>query len=181
MTQAKSMRSLLITLAIGGCATTAPPTSPSMAGAGPVAHVQATVLEGSPTIRLTLDREYRVIEMRAESPAEASRSELRTWMLVPKDEQSSVTFGIGVGGNRKTEEVIARMYDGAVVTKVPGAVAGKQVEWWHYQDSQHLYSTCYADLPDKAGVEHPVYIELVANRPQRIASLEEAFSRIEVD
>jgi hypothetical protein len=73
------------------------------------------------------------------------------------------------------------MYEGAVVRKVPGAVAGKKVEWWHYQDSQHLYSTCYADLPDKAGIEHPVYIELVANRPQRIASLEDAFSRIEVD
>jgi len=174
------MRLILIALAISGCAAANPTTSPSVTRGGSVGRTKVTVLEGPPTIRLTLDREYKVLEMRPESPARASGSDLRTWMFVPKDEQSSVVFGIGVGGNRKTEEVISRMYEGAVVKRIPGAVAGKKAEWWHYEDSQHLYSACYVVLPDKAGVEHPVYIDLVANRPQRISSLEEAFSRMEV-
>jgi hypothetical protein len=181
MIPAEPMRLILIALAIGGCATANPTTPPLTASAESVAQVKVTVLGDSPTVRLRLDREYKVFETRPGSAAEASRSDLRSWILVPKDEQSSAVFGIGAGGDRKTEEVIARMYRGAAVTKISGALAGKKVEWWHYEDSQHLYSTCYANLPDKAGLEHPVYIDLVANRPQRRASLEEAFSRIEVD
>lgn len=176
MIEADSICLLLITLVIGGCATTSPSTSPSVPSDGSAAHVKTTVLGGSPTIRLTLDREYRLVETRPESPDEP-----RIWTFVPKDEQSSVVFGIGTGGHRKTEGDIARMYEGAVVKRSPGAVAGRRVEWWHYEDSHHLYSTCYADVPDRAGVEHPVYIDLVANRPRRIASLEEAFARMEVD
>ena len=45
-------------------------------------------------------------------------------MFVPKDEQSSAVFGIGADGHRKTEQVIAKMYDGARATKLAGAVAG---------------------------------------------------------
>jgi hypothetical protein len=103
MTQAKSICSVLMALAIGGCAITTPAISPSTVSTGPAAHVQATVLQGSPTIRLTLDREYRVQEVRAESPAEASGSELRTWVLVPKDEQSrSASASVAIGRLRRS-------------------------------------------------------------------------------
>jgi hypothetical protein len=102
-------------------------------------------------------------------------------MFTPKDEQSGAVLGIGADVHRKTEQIIARMYEGAKVTKIPGVVAGKRVEWWRYRDSRHLYSTCYVALLDKAGLEHQVAFELVANRPERLSSLEEAFSGIELE
>ena len=167
-----------------GCAIANSPDPPRTAGQSATAFeapvVKAMELKGSPAIRLRLDREYAVIEMRPESSGDAPAKDLRSWMFVPKDEQSSAVFGIGAGGHRKTEQVIARMYEGARVTKIPGTVAGAVVEWWHYKDSNHLYSTCYATLLDKAGLEHPVYFELVANRPERLTALEEAFSGIEL-
>lgn len=81
----------------------------------------------------------------------------------------------------KTEAAIASMYQGARVTKVAGTVAGKTVEWWHYQDDNHLYSTCYVALPDKQGREHSFYFDLVANSPDRLASLEGTMASVEMD
>jgi hypothetical protein len=106
---------------------------------------------------------------------------LRIYILVPEDEQSSATLGIGPGGRQKTEEAIARHYQGARVTKVAGTVRGRRVEWWRYQDDHHLYSTCYASLLDRAGAQHRVYFDLVANSPERLGALEEALSGIELE
>jgi|1186.fasta_scaffold416226_2 hypothetical protein len=119
--------------------------------------------------------------MRTTPEPDAQTKDLRIYMLVPRDEQSSAVLGIGQGGHKRTEEAIERHYRGAKVTKVAGTVRGTSVEWWHYQDDHHLYSTCYASLPDRAGVEHPVYFDLVANTAERLGALEEAFSAIEIE
>jgi hypothetical protein len=168
---------VVVVLLICGCATAEQP----VARRSMVPRFKLVKAIGPSTIRLELDREYEVREVEFERPRGAPPKDLRIFILVPHDEQSSATFAIGAGGHRKTEETISRAYEGARVTKVPGAISGKPVEWWHYRDSHHLYSTCYTSLLDKAGVEHPVYLDLVANRLERLTSLEEAFSRIELE
>jgi hypothetical protein len=122
-----------------------------------------------------------VRQMRTTPEPDVPMKDLRIYTLIPQDEQSSAVLAIGRGGHKKTEEAIARNYQGAKVTKVAGTVRGRRVEWWHHQDDQHLNSTCYASLPDRAGVEHLVYVDLVANRPERLAALEAAFSGIELE
>jgi len=170
----------ILTVLICSCATAkpVPPANP----AGHTKRIPAfTVVRptGSSSIRLEPERDYEVREMRFERPPGAPPKDLRILVFNPKDEQSSVMFAIGADGYRKTEKAIARLYEGATVTKVPGTIAGRRVEWWHYRDSHHLYSTSYTSLPDKRGVEHPVYVDLVANTPERLSSLEQAFSGLE--
>jgi hypothetical protein len=169
----------VIAMFMCACATASAP-APSIATAPFAATLKPVVLEGSPTVRFRPDRAYAVRRM--ETRGEPGRSaDLRIYMLVPRDEQSAVTVGIGEGVHRKTEAAIARMYQGAKVTKVVGTVAGKTVEWWHYQDDHHLYSTCYVGLPDKQGRGHSFYFDLVASSPDRLASLEDTITSVEVE
>ena len=99
-------------------------------------------------------------------------------MMVPEDQQSAVTLGVGDGLHPKTEETIAKMFEGAKVTKIDCVIGGIKGQWWHYRDSKHLYSTCvvYAPRPGKSPL--PVIIDLVANTPERMASLESSFSEL---
>jgi hypothetical protein len=169
----------LCAVAISACATAAP-VAPANSDA-PATRIPAfreVKPVGPSTIRLEVDRDYEVREMEFERPAGTPPKDLRIIVFNPKDEQSSALFGIGADGHRKTEAAIAKHYGGARVVKVAGAIGGKQVEWWHYQDNRHLYSTCYTSFTDNLGVERPVYFDLVANTPERLASLEHAFSRI---
>jgi hypothetical protein len=163
------------------CATGGQPPVSSPLAKQSDGDVPPIVLRGSPTIRLKPDRRYEIRQMPTTPEPDVPTKNLRIYMLVPQDEQSSAVLAIGPGGHRKTEEAIARNYQGAKVTKVAGTVRGTAVEWWHYKDDHHLYSTCYATLPDSAGVERPVYFDLVANTLDRLGALEAAFSGIELE
>jgi hypothetical protein len=134
-------------------------------------------LPGDPAVHLVLDREYRVIEIGNKDGTPIK--DLRAYILNPKDGQSSVFFTLGSGGHNKTEEDIATMFEGAKVTKIDGKVAEAKVQWWHYRDSHHLYCTCAVMLMGKHGKKIPAYFDLVANSTERLAALEDAFSKIE--
>jgi hypothetical protein len=169
----------LCAVVVCSCATTAPVAS-EKPDAPPkrIPAFREVKPTGPSTIRLEMEREYEVREMEFERPAGTPPKDLRIIVFNPKDEQSSALFGIGADGHKKTEASIAKHYGGARVTKVAGTIGGKSVEWWHYRDDLHLYSTCYTSFVDKRGVDRPVYFDLVANSPDRLASLERAFSRI---
>jgi hypothetical protein len=170
----------LCTVAACACATTEPvsPATPLAPATGVPAFKRVRPAAGPSTIRLEVDRDYEVREMEFKRPAGTPPKDLRMLVFNPKDEQSSALFGIGADGHRKTEETIAKHYEGARVTKVAGTISGKSVEWWHYRDRHHLYSTCYTSFVDNRGADRPVYFDLVANTPERLSSLERAFSRI---
>jgi hypothetical protein len=140
------------------------------------AHSELT-LPGDPAVHLIMDREYGVIEIVKKDGTPLK--DRRAYILQPKDDQSSAVLALGSGGHYKTEEMIAKMFGGAKVTKIDGLVAGVKAQWWHYRDSRHLYSTCAVTLRDKKGKKIPAYFDLVANSPERLAALESAFSRIE--
>ena len=169
----------LCAVAISACATAAPvaPVNPDP----PPKRIPAfreVKPSGPSTIRLEVDPDYEVREMEFERPAGTSPKDLRIIVFNPKDRQSSALFGIGADGHKKTEAFIAKNYGGARVTKVAGTIGGKPVEWWHYRDNLHLYSTCYTSFVDNVGVDRPVYFDLVGDTPERLSSLERAFSRI---
>lgn len=134
-------------------------------------------LRGDPTVRLTLDQEYGVIEIGRKDGTPIK--DLRSYILDAKDDQSSAVLALGSGGRHKTKEMIAKIYEGAKVTMVDGEIAGVKVQWWHYRDSHHLYSTCSVMLRDKRGRQIPAYFDLVANSADRRAALEDAISKIE--
>lgn len=134
-------------------------------------------LAGDPAIHLVLDREYEVIEIGNKDGT--PMKDLRSYILQPKDDQSAAVVAIGSGGYHKTEEDIAKMCEGAKVTKADGEIAGVKTQWWRYRDSRHLYSTCAVTLRDKKGRKIPIYFDLVANTPERLAALEDACSKIE--
>jgi hypothetical protein len=169
-------RVVVCSILMSGCAT----STPLVTFSNRAADVHEVVFQaGSTNIRVKLDREYLVREMHGRPRTEA-RS-LRVFQFIPRDEQSAATFAIGIGGHPFTEEVIAKMHEGATVTKVAGMVAGNTVEWWDYKDSRHLYSTCKTSFREKSGVDDPVYIDLVANTSERLSSLRDAFSRIALE
>ena len=182
----KTLREVVISaVLVCSCATAkpvatakpAPPVEPA-APADRIPAFRAVRPTGPSAIRLEVDRDYEVREMEFERPAGTPPKDLRIIVFNPKDEQSSAMFAIGVDGHLKTEASIAKHYEGAKVTKLPGTIGGKPVEWWHYRDSRHLYSTCYTSFRDNTGIDRPVYFDLVANTPGRLSSLERAFSRI---
>ena len=104
----------------------------------------------------------------------------RLYQLVSADQLSSAVIAIGAV-RPDSEQAIARQSRGAKVTKVPGTVTGTKVEWWRYQDDNFLHSKCYVSLTDKAGAEHHISVGLIAKSAERLASLEEAFSSIELE
>ena len=134
-------------------------------------------LSGDPVVRLVLDREYEVIEIGNKDGTPIK--DRRVYILNPKDGQSSAVLALGSGGYHKTEDDIAKMCEGAKVTKIDGKIAGVKTQWWRYRDSRHLYSTCAVTLPRKSGKKIPVYFDLVANSSERLAALEDACSKIE--
>lgn len=134
-------------------------------------------LPGDPAVHLVLDREYGVVEIGNKDGT--PMKDLRAFILQPKDDQSSALLTLGSGGYRKTEDDIAKMHEGAKVTKVDGVIAGVKAQWWRYRDSRHLYSTCSVTLRDKKRKRIPVYFDLVANSPERLSALESACSQIE--
>jgi hypothetical protein len=173
-------KAMLCTIAVCACAT-AEPVAPAKSVAPRVripAFRRVGPAAGPSTIRLEVDRDYEVREMVSERPAGTPPKDLRVLVFNPRDEQSSALFAIGADGHRKTEAAISKHYGGARVTKVAGMISGKIVEWWHYQDDLHLYSTCYTSFVDNKGIDRPVYFDLVANTAERLSSLERAFSRI---
>ncbi|OIQ85600.1 hypothetical protein GALL_325370 [mine drainage metagenome] len=144
---------------------------------GLIAAPSELTLPGDPVIHLVLDRDYKVIAIGNRDGSSAK--DLRVYILEPMDDQSSAVLALGSGGYHKTEADIAKMCEGAKVTKVDGEIAGVKTLWWHYRDSRHLYSTCSVTLRDKKGKKIPAYFDLVANTPERLAALEDAFSKIE--
>jgi hypothetical protein len=143
----------------------------------PVGSPNEVTLKGDPTIHLALDRLYRTMEIK---PQEGTpNKDLRAYLFIPEDDQSSAVLFIGNDGCPKTEETIAQMHEGAKVTKAKGTFNGAEIELWHYRDSQHLYSTFSVIATDSAGTAKRVEIDLVANTPERLEVLETAFSLID--
>ena len=131
-----------------------------------------------PAVHIPSDLEYEVLSVGKKG--EASIPFHLAYMLVPKDQQSSAVLTIGDGFFPKTEDTIAKMFEGAKVTKVPGLVGGNKVEWWHYRDQHHFYSSCLFKVSASKGRVVPVDFELVANTQQRLEELENSFSKIEM-
>jgi hypothetical protein len=134
------------------------------------------VLMDNPAVKVTFDRKYDV--MKISDKDGSSPTDPLLYMMLPEDHQSAVTLGIGDGLNLKTEESIAQMYEGAKVTKVDCSVGGVKGQWWHYRDSIHLYSTCVIKAMRLKKPALTVVIDLVANTPARLASLEQSFSKL---
>lgn len=143
----------------------------------PLGSPNEVALKGDPAVHLALDRAYKVMEI---SPkAEMPKKDLRTYLFVPEDDQSSAVLFIGNDGQPKTEEVIAQMHEGAKVLKVIGTFNGAEIEVWRYRDSQHLYSLFRTKAVDSKGAEKCVEVQIVANTPERREALERAFSLID--
>jgi len=136
------------------------------------------VLMDDPAVHLVFDRKYEVAKIGHKDGTPLQGQLL--YMMVPEDQQSSLTLAIGDGFHLKTEGFIAEMYEGAKVTKVDGIVGGFKMRWWHYRDSHHLYSTCVLAVPIHKGKTLPIIIDLIANSAERLASLEDSFSRIQI-
>jgi hypothetical protein len=145
-----------------------------------VGHAAAfdVVLMDDPAVHLVFDRKYEVLKI-AHKDGTPLQGQL-LYMMLPEDQQSSVTFGIGNGFYKKTEKTIAEMYEGAKVTKVDALIGGIKAQWWHYRDSHHLYSTCDLTVSYRKGKSLSIIIDLVANSPERLASLEDSFSKIQI-
>jgi hypothetical protein len=134
------------------------------------------VLMDNPAVKVTFDRKYEVMKISKKEGAAVCDPLL--YMMLPEDQQSAVTLGIGDGLHPKTEGIIAQMYEGAKVTKVDCVIGGVKGQWWHYRDSNHFYSTCVISAPRPKKPALPVVIDLVANTPERLASLEASFSQL---
>ena len=132
------------------------------------------VLMDNPAVKVTFDRKYEAFKITKKKGASAT--DPLVYMMMPEDQQSAVTLGIGDGLSPKTEETISQMYEGAKVTKVNCTIGGVKGQWWHYRDSRHLYSSCTIKAPRPNKPPLVVIIDLVANTPERLASLEASFS-----
>jgi hypothetical protein len=131
-----------------------------------------------PAVHLVFDRKYDVLKIGHKDGTPLQGQLL--YMMVPEDQQSSLTLAIGDGFHLKTEGFIADMYEGAKVTKVDGIIGGFKTQWWHYRDSHHLYSTCVLTVPYRKGKTLPIIIDLIANSSERLASMEVSFSKIQI-
>lgn len=130
----------------------------------------------NPTFQVTLDRSYEIMMISGSQVKKA----LDLYLFAPKDDQSSVVFGIGKDRPVDTEEGIAHDYEGAKVTKKNGTIHGSNVQWWEWEDSKHLYSVCSFELKNTDGNNLLLHLYFVANTTERRALLEKAFSNIEL-
>jgi len=130
----------------------------------------------NPVVKVTFDWKYEV--MKIDKKGGASPGDPLLYMMIPEDQQSAVTLGIGDGLLAKTEETIAKMFEGAKVTKVDCVIGGIKGQWWRYKNSRHLYSTCVIRAPRPGKAPLPVIIDILANSPERMASLESSFSEL---
>ena len=173
-----------LAVAVAGCASAAPSATNAVgAAAQDSAPFHWTDPSGARTTSPEPDHDYALVVVqvprRADGPSNGA--DTRIYLFSARDGQSTATLALGPLPFPRTEQSIAAQYDGAVVTKVPGVVAGRTVECWHYKDRLHLYSTCQAPLPAGKGRDLPVTVDLIANSPERLAALEAAFSRIQLD
>jgi hypothetical protein len=143
----------------------------------PMGSPNEVTLKGNPTIHFALDRPYQTMEINAKEGA--PKKDLRAYMFLPKDDQSAASLAMGSDVYFKTESVIAKMFEGAKVTKVKSVFNDAEIELWRYRDSQHLYSTFWVSATDPTGVSKRVQIDLIANTQQRLEALEKAFSVID--
>jgi len=134
------------------------------------------VLMDDPAIHLVFDRKYEVLQINKKG--EKTQPGHLMYMMSPADDQSAVTLAIGEGFHPKTEKMIADMFEGAKVKKADGVIGQYKVQWWHYRDSHHLYSTCVFKVKWHDKPEWPVIIDLIANSQGRLDSLEDSFSKI---
>jgi hypothetical protein len=143
----------------------------------PMGSPNEVTLKGNPTIHFALDRPYGTIEIKAKKGA--PKKDIRGYMFVPDDQQSAANLAMGSDVYFKTESIIAKMFEGAKVTKVKGVFNDAEIELWRYHDAHHLYSTFWVTATDSAGLSKRVEIDLIANTQQRLEALEKAFSVID--
>ena len=124
-------------------------------------------LAGTPAVELTMDRSYSVI---------STSGGVKAHMLAAGDGDSSAVVLVGEGGFRKTKEEITKEYGKVESSK--GSVNGADVSWMDYKDAKHLYSTVDTTVIDDSGKKVRIYMDLVANSPERMAALKKSFERI---
>jgi hypothetical protein len=143
----------------------------------PMGSPNEVTLKGNPTIHFALDRSYQTMEIKAKEGA--PKKDIRAYIFVPDDQQSAANLTMGTDVYFKTESSIAKMFEGAKVTKVKGVFNDAEIELWRYHDSHHLYSTFWVTASDSVGLSKRVEIDLIANTQQRLEALEKAFSVID--
>ncbi len=146
----------------------------------PIAGLAETfdvVLMDNPAIKLTFDRKYEVYQI-TDKKKKSEAPDPLVYMMLPADQQSAVTFAMGYKVPRMSEDSIAEMHKGAKITKVDCAIGQIKAQWWHYRDAQHLYSSCMIKVPRPGKPALPVCIDLIANTPERLASLDKNMAHI---
>ena len=127
---------------------------------------------------MTLDPS--ALRRRRPSPTKTKKKDLLFYLITPKEDGPVILFGIGKDNTPETEESIAQRYQGAKVTKTQGQVNGNPVEWWQWEDSEHFYSSCYFKLKDADGNELSLSLFFTAGTTAKLAILETAFSKIDL-
>jgi hypothetical protein len=134
------------------------------------------LLKGNPSIYVVLDRDYWVLAF-ADGPNSTS------YMLAPKDGQSSLLISIGEGYHDLSDADLTEKNKSMTITKQLGIIADEKVIWRQWSDEDHLYSDCRINLPAKKDIEdkkYPVKISVVANTILRRKALEDHLASLQL-
>lgn len=137
-------------------------------------------LKENPAIHLRFDRKYEVMKIgKKDAPPVVGQY---MYAMLPEDQRSSIVLTVGDGFKVMTAESIEKERH-TKVTRVDGSLGPFKVQWWHYRDASAptlLCSSCVATVPFPKDKTLQLAIELMASTPERLASLEESFSKMEL-
>lgn len=135
------------------------------------------LLEGDPGVRLVLGRDYWALAVKQTKGGPAS------YILNPKDEQSSLNISVGEGGHDRSDADLSEDPGFTEIKRESGTISNQAIVWRRWSDKNHLYSDCSVLLPakhDKKSKKYRVTLMVTANTQERRKTLEDHLKTLQL-